>query len=295
MKSITRQQLTFLNQHQIPLSAVFDASGLRPKEYKSVMRELDKYVAIGVSPCQKLGHTMRLRAGHCLECNTEGLAHFYRHHKNAIVYVAASLSRRIMKIGFTKNIENREESLNRTEYARINDWKIIYHAQCSNAGKIEYQIQHRLNPYSIKGEYKKEGRTIACYELFQCSYTLAKAAIQNVRSEFPNEFLYEKEITENINIYNFENSSVENPTRKRLNPEVKNTIPPKIQIDIKYNTQPFQKPIDTIITKNNSQTISPIFRGSSKEKSSFYKDNKDTIKFILAILYVIFCILQGIK
>ena len=42
-----------------------------------------------------------------------------------MVYIAGSLKGSIIKIGYTKDVQIREESLNRTEYAGYYDWIVL--------------------------------------------------------------------------------------------------------------------------------------------------------------------------
>lgn len=60
--------LNFLNRHRISFSAVFDATDMRPKDFKPLMKALGKTIAIGVRPCKAAGHRIRDRHNHCLPC-----------------------------------------------------------------------------------------------------------------------------------------------------------------------------------------------------------------------------------
>jgi hypothetical protein len=60
MAQLTTVQKDFLAHHSIPLSRVFDASGLARKKYAEIMREEEKYFVYGDTECQS-GHTLRSR------------------------------------------------------------------------------------------------------------------------------------------------------------------------------------------------------------------------------------------
>jgi hypothetical protein len=93
-------------------------------EYRQIMKELNKYVAFNVIACRKSGHTLRTRTGHCIQCDTARLAFMKRHVSEGIIYIAGSKEGEIMKVGYSKAVEVRQESLNRTQYAGYKDWVI---------------------------------------------------------------------------------------------------------------------------------------------------------------------------
>ena len=72
--NITKEQLKFLETQKISLDKIFDATGLSKTEYHKSMKEMDKIIAIGVTPCAKFSHSMRTRNGHCVQCNTATIA-----------------------------------------------------------------------------------------------------------------------------------------------------------------------------------------------------------------------------
>lgn len=215
MLQLTEDQKVFLKRYQIPLSAIFDASGLSKNEYHELMKNLDKFYAIGVTPCKAGNHTLRTRNGHCLQCNPAAITYLNRYYNNSIVYVASSLKNRKTKVGYTKDINERENALNATVYAGISDWKIIYFVNCKNAGKIESEIQGRLSNYYYPSEYKLGGRQVACYEVFTCGYNRVKKVISEVKKEFANEFIgKDVELEDAENLFDFGDVNVSNSLRK---------------------------------------------------------------------------------
>ena len=73
MVGLTVEQLAFLEGQQVPLSRVLDATGLSTKVMKAQMRYFGHWVAFGTAPCGAFGHTMKLRSGHCFQCNPKNL------------------------------------------------------------------------------------------------------------------------------------------------------------------------------------------------------------------------------
>jgi hypothetical protein len=144
---------------------VFDATGLSKSRYEPIMKELEKSFAYGVTPCRAAGHTLRSRAGHCIQCNTACIAFQKRHQKDGYIYIAGSVSSRMIKIGVTGDIQNRRASLNQKLYGGANDWEILLSAHIGNAGRIESDAHKALSVFSTEGTYISEGRVTECYEL----------------------------------------------------------------------------------------------------------------------------------
>ena len=202
--NITKEQLKFLETQKISLDKIFDATGLSKTEYHKSMKEMDKIIAIGVTPCAKFSHSMRTRNGHCVQCNTATIAFLERHYEKGYIYIAGSKKEEVIKVGFASDINNREESLNDEGYGEINDWKILFQVMCKDAGKIEFHTHKKLNKYLINRSYLKNNKKNECYEIFSCSYSLAKKTLDenigdnnNIKKSFENLPI--------INEYNFDN------------------------------------------------------------------------------------------
>lgn len=179
MAQLSNEQLEFIRRQRISLSRVFDATGLSVHRYKRMMRELGMVIAYGVSPCRAAGHTLRTRAGHCVQCGTHHLAFLQRHEDAGAVYIATSKSGRLLKIGTAQNTYEREASLNKFGYAGSNDWKIKAVWRCDQAGRVEFLAQEALWQYRESRQYVKQGAIVNCYELFQCSVKKAEKAVQS--------------------------------------------------------------------------------------------------------------------
>ena len=180
MSDLTEQQLIFLEKHNISLKFVFDAKGLKKSEYSVLMKDLNKIVAYNVSPCSKFGHTLRTRAGHCCQCNTARLEFQKRNDAEGIVYIAMSRLGKIVKIGFTKSVEIRSESLNRTKYGGLNDWKIVFAIESKNAGEIENKICSKLSNFSNYIDYNHDNHLQLASEIFKIDSIRAKELLIEV-------------------------------------------------------------------------------------------------------------------
>ena len=183
MAQLTADQERFLVRHNIPLSAVFDATGiwLPRARSKAIMRSLGKWIAFGTSPCGKAGHTLRTRGGACIQCKTATIAFQRRYLEAGYVYVAGSLRRQIVKVGQTSDPHNRCYHLNIDEnYAGTSDWKLLYFVAVPSSGKIEFEAHKLLDHYAAPLTYEFRGVEIDTRESFYCGLGTAVKAIESV-------------------------------------------------------------------------------------------------------------------
>lgn len=179
MALLSDQQIRFLASQGIPLSQVFDASGMSRSEYQAKMRNLGMVVAAGVTPCAAAGHTLRTRAGHCVQCGTGNLAFIKRFDDPGLVYVAVSTVRQLTKVGTTSDTAARIKSLCSYGYGGAYDWRLHFHAQTSAAGRVEFKAHELLAKFRIYVSYLRSGMTVDCHELFTCAPRQAVAAVQS--------------------------------------------------------------------------------------------------------------------
>lgn len=191
MNDLTKEQNDFLIKHNISIDMVFDAKGLGPSKYRDIMREKNKFIAINVSPCKKKGHTMRIRTGHCLQCDPRGFIYLIRSNSPGIVYIARTNTGKRYKVGYSSSIEkDREKSLNRTSYAGFSDWTFLFIIQSSVAGFIENEVKKKLY-FKIRGSYyKHDGEYKYSSEAIDMPYLKLRELIIN----HCNELGYDYEI-----------------------------------------------------------------------------------------------------
>jgi hypothetical protein len=178
MADLTSDQIRFLKEQNIHPKYVFNAEGLSRSEYRIIMKELNKLIAYNVSPCQREGHTLRTRSGHCCQCNTAYIGFQKRNDSGGIVYIAGTLTGKLIKIGFSKAVEVRAESLNRTKYAGFNDWKILYALKSESAGRIETKSNSLLRKYAFSIDYDHDGHWQDSSETYHCAYSKAKSFVE---------------------------------------------------------------------------------------------------------------------
>lgn len=204
MAELTEQQLAFLAAQGIPLSDVFDASGMRNADYQVAMREAGKNFAYGVAPCRKGGHTLRTRAGHCIECDHSKIAFQARYDAPSNIYVGGSKKGEVLKVGSSGLLPERRMLLNSYRYGGHADWQMLAWAFAPSAGRAEFEIHGRLSQFSVPGEYVQGGIRRRCYELFKCNFGDALEALraslpEGVEIKIPSERLAHSE-------YNFRTS-----------------------------------------------------------------------------------------
>lgn len=203
MDELSREQLDFLAKHNVELKYVFNAKGMSKVEYRQIMKELNKYIAFNVTPCNNSGHTLRSRSGHCVQCNTAALAFQKRNDAAGITYIAGSILGRVIKIGFTKAVEIRAKSLNSSNYAGFNDWEILFAITSENAGRIETKANSALRKYVFSTDYDHDGHWQDAHETYLCSFSNARKIVLDICLE--NKYEFENHRDTNTVKYEFKN------------------------------------------------------------------------------------------
>ena len=184
MALLTPNQSSFLLQQNIPLSRVYDASGLTKSVYGRIMSDLGLVVAYGVTPCKASGHTLRTRSGHCCQCTTAALAFLLRFDDRAHVYIANSKKLGLTKIGVAKECVDRMRNLNSHGYGGASDWSHCYSQEVDRAGLVEFYAHNLLEKFRVSRSYVRTGRQIECQELFICNVETAQNALHKFISSF---------------------------------------------------------------------------------------------------------------
>lgn len=179
---LTDAEKRFLAWYGLGPNDVFDARGMSGRLWKQRIREEDKTVALG-SACGNGGHRLRTRAGHCVQCDPKKLAFQARHSADQYVYIAGSLSTKLIKIGTCKNVPQRERQMRAESYGGANDWAVIFSIKVRNAGDIEHQARSKISQYMVVKPYWKDGFRQSGIELLQCSFSRAKEALLSVAED----------------------------------------------------------------------------------------------------------------
>jgi hypothetical protein len=179
MATLSADQIAFLESQDIDLNDVFDASGMRRKDWRAKAKLVGKRYAFGVSACSR-GHTLRTRSGHCIQCDTSKVAFGSRYSSQASIYIAGSRSGRCLKIGLSADdLDNRIACLRSQSYGGFGDWKVLAVSEpAQGAGKIEHAAQASLYARRVSGGYSnRAGVAQASQEVFSCGFRLASKAL----------------------------------------------------------------------------------------------------------------------
>ena len=176
---LRQEQKSFLKRHGISIDEVMDASGMSAAFWKSLIKDSEYIVAIGVTKCLSQGHSMRSHAGHFVMCDPAKLAFQKRHRSDGEIYIMYSLKSRLIKVGVAKNAIDRQISLNTMGYGNISDWNLKYSWKISNSGSIEKQAHKMLKNYVVLIDHST-GNSKSAGEIFSCSIKKAKEVIQTL-------------------------------------------------------------------------------------------------------------------
>lgn len=184
MAQLTEEQLSFLKSQHISLSMVFDASGLSVSERKASMTALDMLFYYGGAACAAGGHSLRTKAGHCIQCDTAKIAYQLRNSAQGYVYLAHSKSTGYIKVGYSRSHpQDRGQFLRNEAYGGIGDWDIkkIQHLD-KEAGRLEFLIHAKLESYRKSISYQKGAALVECREIFSCDLNHALSVFVDVLS-----------------------------------------------------------------------------------------------------------------
>jgi hypothetical protein len=159
----------FCNHHGIPEERLFDASGIRPVDFKEIMKSDEKWAAYGVRPCRPAGHILRNRHNTCLMCNTQRVAHMLRTKKAGYLYVASGSGGKLMKLGFSQDPFNRLKIANYGGWGGHNDWRLVCYAWSSEGGRIEEQLLSEFANIRIPLEWERNWRTEITRESYKAN------------------------------------------------------------------------------------------------------------------------------
>ncbi len=162
---LTQEEKSFLQHHGITSNLLFDASGMRKSTWEVEIRNEGKFIAINAAPCRALGHTIRTRAGHCIQCDPAKIIFAFRPHFSGLVYLATSAKLNLVKIGFAVDVQKRIADLSAKGYGGTNDWRLFYCFYSNAAGDAEQRAHKALREFGVSRE------------LFSCSLLTAIEAL----------------------------------------------------------------------------------------------------------------------
>jgi hypothetical protein len=185
---LTPSELNFLASHGLGPEDVFDARRLPQWYWFRQIDEAGKTVALG-GRCRNAGHRLRTRRGHCVQCDPKKLAYQARHRAEQYVYIAGSLSAKLIKIGTCIDTMQRENRLRAERYGGAGDWEMIFTVWVKNAGAVEQSAHSRLSHYCVARDYWKDGVRQTGIELLECSFTVARRAVMDAAGPCDAEYV----------------------------------------------------------------------------------------------------------
>ncbi len=106
-----------------------------------------------------------------------------RYYEPGYVYIAGSLSNRVLKIGTTKRIWRQQQYLRTKRYGTIRDWVLLYHVWVEQGGKTEHDARRRLRSARVLRFYEKDGRMQRGRELVRCDFSIGLEALRSCLSD----------------------------------------------------------------------------------------------------------------
>lgn len=120
---LSANEISFLSRHGYNAADVYDGRYQSKDRRAAAAKEAGKHLVlagvIGRRDCRTQGHRLRTRSGHCIQCNPINIAFQRREDEPGYVYIAGSLSGRVVKIGTTGNLNQRENQMRAEGYGGI--------------------------------------------------------------------------------------------------------------------------------------------------------------------------------
>src|ERR1700722_4538940 len=104
-----------------------------------------------------------------------------RYYEPGYVYIAGSLSGRVLKIGTCLNVHGESRYLRNKRYGGIDDWDVLYHVWVEHRGMIEHDARRYL-PREVR-YYDKDGRRQRGREIVVCDFSVALNALSDCLTE----------------------------------------------------------------------------------------------------------------
>ena len=186
MAKLTPEQLAFLKSQHVSLSLVLDGGSLSKKDREALMDETGHKFYYGGAPCKAGGHTLRTKAGHCIQCDTSKIAYQLRSSASGYVYLAHSARNNLVKVGFSEvDPHNRVTWLQTSGYGGVNDWAVVKSLRIlKDAGKCEFEIHGALEAWRRPIVYVKNNEEVECREIFGCALPVACDAYDRIIKQY---------------------------------------------------------------------------------------------------------------
>ncbi|MBR1169154.1 GIY-YIG nuclease family protein [Bradyrhizobium liaoningense] len=184
---LSADEISFLSRHGYSEEDVYDGRHQSKDRRAAAAKEAGKHLVlagvIGRGDCRTLGHRLRTRAGHCIQCKPINIAFQRREDEPGYVYIAGSLSGRVIKVGTTGNLNQRENQMRAEGYGGSKDWIVLFSLYVAKGGEFERAASSRVKGNRVYRTYFKDGIEQGAVELHQCSFSEALRAMTEHLSE----------------------------------------------------------------------------------------------------------------
>ncbi len=168
----------FLVKYDVEVSDIFDATGMKKKEWREAIEGTDYKLVMNAGLCNKEYHNLKTRAGHCAICNPRNLRLQERYYESGYIYLAHSETLDLIKIGVSNDPENRVLVMNDQGYGDFDDWTLEYNEYSSKPYQIESAAHNYLNDFRFDITFERLGITETSREIFDCSVEEGIEAIE---------------------------------------------------------------------------------------------------------------------
>jgi hypothetical protein len=198
---LTKEEHDTLKRHGYSAADVFDGRSYRTIDWQAIVKNSGKRVIVRSSKCKKGGHRLVDPDNHCLACAPASQGFRNRHYEDGDVYVLGSLSKKLIKVGFSADFDTRHESIVRQSYGGAIDWVLLLKIRFQNGGNVEAEVKSALRSWRVDNrDYVKDGKLQKASEIFACSFS--RAADQLLKN--PNRHLSKPWFSEIARQYEFE-------------------------------------------------------------------------------------------
>jgi hypothetical protein len=171
-------QMAFLRHHKITPDDIYDGRLVKDDELrKHNAKDAGKLFMLGHTCTKDSTHWISNRSGRCVQCNTAYIEFIRRESQTGHVYIAGSLKKKLIKIGFTTVVVDREKSINKSLLAGCDDWRILKWMKVDEGGKIERKAQDALKSFFFPCTCIKSKKEQPSKEVFSCSFLKALEAL----------------------------------------------------------------------------------------------------------------------
>jgi hypothetical protein len=170
--NLTESELDFLRSQGLSLLDIFDCRGRSIAACKDEAKKIGQRILLH-GTCSKGGHRLKTRYGHCVQCDTSKIAFQGRKSASGVVYVMYSHKAKLTKIGYSANIDIREDKVRYDSLAGATDWTLVFYLRSGSAGRLELEVHRSLSEFRVKETYVKDGKNQTTRECYACRPLLA--------------------------------------------------------------------------------------------------------------------------